>query len=462
MQGYYLTVFLLLPNVSLAFGSGKIVSGEIKSRKNWEPVVQFFSFIDGNGTLSYKVKYTVTNQCCPSLGCYNEDSWKTVRSKENMDCLSKISRADAVITFQNVSANNNTHNFEIQCFTDNSSSVRQCSGTIRLSSVDKKWWSFTISHCNSTQGLSIYYEFTFTRGYIWEEEKESKEKWTHITGIHLVAFVISLFMFVTSLYCARWLLRMNKFHPAYKLFMISVSCEFGGLLYDTTYILFETTISPITDVLHVLSEFLLQVLLVLIAFGWTITQARLSERLLPLLRVFFFVSAVIYVIHLLLVFEIFPFDRAMSSVQFFQFSRILRILKPAWRVLTWALFSYGAYSTIRQNPERKNFYLAFVSSYTIWFIAPLLSSLLFYGLNLYVSLLGYFGLFYIMWPSQVNRNFPLHNGRNEVQPRPGVNLFSNQEVPPGSDFQQSNIYAPRVLYTPGTSGGTEEANARIF
>lgn len=48
---------------------------------------------------------------------------------------------------------------------------------------------------------------------------------------------------------------MNKFYLVYKLFMIFVSCEFGGLFYDIVYIFFKMMILFIMDVLYVVSEF---------------------------------------------------------------------------------------------------------------------------------------------------------------------------------------------------------------
>lgn len=112
MPGFYLCFLLLLSSFDL--GCGKVLSGKINSSDNWVSVSQFY-LIGETEHLDYNVEYAATNQCCPSLAYYFEDSWESVYNKSTMDCQSKINRAKAVFAFQNTPGSNKSipDNFSI-------------------------------------------------------------------------------------------------------------------------------------------------------------------------------------------------------------------------------------------------------------------------------------------------------------------------------------------------------------
>ena len=450
MGGYSLAIFLFLLNVDHALGSEHFISGKINSGENWEPMA-YYSFLDDVGALSYKLKYTVENQCCPVLAYYNEQSWKTVHEEENAYCQSKIILADGVIPFQNVLGSNGVGNVTTECFEDNSVNIRRCSGTLRLTSTVKTGWSFVISDCNSTKGLSMYYVFNFSRGFFWEEDKGES---SIFFSIHLVPFVVTLLAFAVSLYGACRLHRKKVLHRAYKLFMASLGCEFAALVFDVVYVISKRTIFPIaavTGALQSLSELLLQILIVLIAFGWTMTKPRLRESLQIQLRLFFFVYAVIYgACFFSLATEFFHFDFELVD----WLGQNIKFIGIGWRLLTCLIFVYGVYTTVKENPQKKKLYLPIAVYFSLWFITPPVSLLLslvlnlmnlykLHHLNFFLCLLGYCGLFYIMWPTKVNTHFPFLSRGNEVQPRSphGVNQ-------PPDNVQQLSTYSPNFKHIP--------------
>ena len=416
------------------------MSGKINSSDNWVYVSKVF-LLDEKGHLDFKVEYAETNQCCPSLAYYFEDSWESVYNNSTMGCLSKINHAKALFSFQNTPENNKSigpDNLSLQCFTGNTTNLRQCSGTLRLSSEKDQWWFFALSHCNSTQGLDISYEISFTNGDSWEEE-------THVLVYHLVSFGLILLLFALSLYFARQLLRQDMFHPAYKLFLTSLGYKFAALLFDAVYRTHEAQFGEgiqqlltISDLLLATSEIFLQVLLVLLAFGWTITKAQLNDNIRKKLTLFFSIYIVIFGV--LFIFKQDYLGHGQSPVWLRMF-RLTKLLQEyhGLRVIAWVVFLFGALTTMRQNPGKQEFYLSFVGFFSIWFLAQPLTFLgraifrevetaeIYRQLNSVLCILAFGRLLYIMRPSQANRNFPFHAQANKVEPVQEQNPLANSQ-----------------------------------
>lgn len=119
--------------------SGKYLSGNIKNGQSWVFVSEF-SFVDDQGKLEYKVEYSVTGECCPSLAYYSHDSYKTVSTNNDMDCQSKLSRAQGIVKFQSTPTDDSSNisgNYSSQCFHIIDKNLRKCSGILRVYSSDQ-------------------------------------------------------------------------------------------------------------------------------------------------------------------------------------------------------------------------------------------------------------------------------------------------------------------------------------
>lgn len=472
MTGYFLGFLLLLSNFGLS--SGKFLSGKIHSADNWV-FVSRYSFTDDIGKLDFKVEFTATKECCPGIAYYEDDSWESAYQNNGMDCRSKISRAKALFAFENTTRSNNLSNghYSMQCFVINGTNLRRCSGTLRLNSVDSRWWFFAISHCNSTQGLKISYEFTFTDGDYWEMSAEEK----HVLENHLIPFGVILLFFATSLHFAHQLRQRDMFHRAYQLFMTSLGHEFGALLLDTVYRVLDVystvelagSLLIMSTALHAISEILFQVLLVLLAFGWTITKARLSDSTQKKLTVFFSIYIFVQGVSL------FGLSQAAFSPNLFRFLKLSRLLLPTLRIIAWIVFLCSAIATARQNPEKERFYMSFVGFYSIWFLVqPLfaflpsilsewkISAVYNHWFNFLLCVLGFGGLLYIMLPSRASRNFPFHVRTNEVEPAQDQYQVANfQHGDWSSNFNDNRVGSLET--NPTTTGDKEIANRnRLF
>ena len=354
-----------------------------------------------------------------------------------MDCQSKVSYAQGTFTFQNTSGNSNSssENYSMECHTSNATNLRQCSGTLHLYSVHDRWLSFVLSHCSSSQGLNIFYEFNFTNGDFWETPKSEKEI-EHILEKHLISFGLILLLFAKALYFARQLLKRDMLHRAYKLFMLF------DAVHRIHYVRSGNDLSQlltISALLHATSEIFLIVLLALLAFGWTITRAHLSRHTQMKLTIFFSIYILIYgTLFDLKQGQFFHSDGSSFSPSLYKLYRVLRIGNIILRVTAWTWFLYGAFSTVRHYPEKQKFYLFFVAFFSIWFLVQPLAvpvasfffedwktAEVYHRLDSLFCLLGLGGLFYIMRPSRANANFPFHVRSNEVEPVQEQNPLPN-------------------------------------
>ena len=429
MRTIYLAFVLSLLSI---FGlvCGKYVSESISNGQKWV-LVSDFSFIEDKGQLKYDVEYLVTNECCPSLAYYSHNSYESVSSNNDMDCLSKLSYAEGVFTFQNTLPNvsSNTENFSTLCSLSNATNLQKCSGKLRLQSVRYRWWFFVLSHCNSTNGLDISYELTFTNGDSWERHLSAEEM--HSLEYKAVPLAVNILLFVVGLIFARQLLDQDKLHRAYKLFMMTLSCEVAAQVFDyiyySQYVGNGMPLHPLqtgAELFHSISEVIFVVLLILLANGWMITTAHFDREKQTRLKVFLWLYILTY--EILFVFKNF-FDSEISHIPFESY---LDIALRSMRTLAWACFIYGTVFTIQRHPEKKKFYKYFKHFYSVWFLLPPLSTLTFSILfdelhqlkylrivrllNPLIFFLGFVGLLFIMRPSKVNTNFPFHVRGNEV------------------------------------------------
>lgn len=220
---------------------------------NWEDIecdqnlvlVFRFWFAGDVGRLDFRVKYSTTSNCCPSLAYYNNkfNDWESVNQNSYMVCQSKLSYAQGMFSFQNATTGNNNStdwSYSVQCHNNDDSRLRFCSGILRVDSVYNEWWSFVLSHCNSTRGLNISYEFNFTDGHFWNAETSTRRV-RDIFDSHLISLAGYLLLFMASLHFARNLRRRGMLHPAFKLFMTTLGFKTAAVLFDfifhTDYVL---------------------------------------------------------------------------------------------------------------------------------------------------------------------------------------------------------------------------------
>lgn len=452
MRRFYFASALLLSILGLV--SGKYVSGSISNGVDWSLVSQF-SFIDDKGQLDYKVEYSVTDQCCPNLAYYFHDVFESVSSNNDMDCQSKLSFAEGVVTFQNTE---NSGNLSTQCITSSATKLRKCSGVLRLQSIQDRLWFFVLSHCNSTKGLDVSYEFTFTNGDSWEMHLSAEEM--HILEIQAIPFGGLLVVFVAALYIARQLLQQDKLHRVYRLFMLSLTCEVFGQSLDYIYYMYYVkngvqlrSLQTIAELLHATSEVTFVILLILLSNGWTISTAHLGHK--KQMRLTAFLSLYILTYGILFVCKKEFFDPDASH---FPFESHVDKAYRSLKLVAWACFVHGAFLSIRNHPAKKTFYLKFMTLYSAWFLFLPLNFLAYFILfdewyNLgvlrilrmlpYLCVLGFAVILFIMHPRKGYVNFSIHVNGNEVDPAQVEEPFTFQNaeafMDQGNKANQANM-----------------------
>lgn len=405
--------------------SGKYLSGNIKNGQSWVFVSEF-SFVDDQGKLEYKVEYSVTGECCPSLAYYSHDSYKTVSTNNDMDCQSKLSRAQGIVKFQSTPTNDSSNisgNYSSQCFHIIDKNLRKCSGILRVYSPDQ-WWFFALSHCNSSQGLDISYEFTFTNSDNWEEHLSGEEM--HGVENLAVSFGSILVLFGIGLLFARRLLQLDKLHKAFKVFMASLSCEVIAQLliciYYIPYVRGGIQIPYLTnaaELLHLTSQVTFILLLILLAHGWTMTKARISRDLAKFCSLLAFTYGCL-----------FAYKQAFSDhlIAHFFLEGLADKGYQFLRIIAWVCFTFGLYLSFRNHSDKKIFYLYFGALCSVWFLFEPLSTLAFSFLlsgpssmkimrlfrSTWLDILGFGGILRLMLPSMVDVVFPHRVPVNEV------------------------------------------------
>lgn len=457
MRRFYFAFVLLLSIISPV--SGKYLSGSVSNGKDWV-LVSKFSFIDDIGQLDYNVEYSVTDECCPSLAYYLHDTFESVDSNDDMSCQSKMSHAEGVVAFQNIQPDNLTKagNFSTQCsFVSNATTLRQCSGTLRLQSIQDRWWFFVLSHCNSTKGLDISYELTFTNGVSWEKHLSAEE--IHILESQAVSLGGILVLFVAGLYFTRQLLQQDKLHRAFKFFMMSLTYEAAAQLFSFIYYTHYVrsgvqlhSLHTVTELSQATSDVTFIMLLILLAYGWTMTKVHLGHKTQMKLTVFFSIYTLTYGILFVLKQEL--FDGEGSHLLF---ESLVDKGYCTLRLIAWVCFVSGAILSLQNYPGKKKFYLYFGICYSVWFLFQPLSaiaaSFLFdeelramriVRLNPLFCFLGFAGLlFSVMRPGKANVNFPFHVRGNEVDP---------VQIQEPSNFQQTEAFLDIGNKEAGTLG----------
>ncbi|XP_022777493.1 transmembrane protein 145-like [Stylophora pistillata] len=315
-------------------------------------------------------------------------------------------------------------NYSTQCLQSIYRNLRKCSGVLHVYSTDQ-WWFFVLSHCNSSQGLDVSYEFTFTNGDSWEKHLSGEE--THGVEALAVSFGATLVLFLIGLLFARKLLQLeNKLQKAFKVFMASLSCEVIVQLFTCIYYIPYIRsgiqipyLKNVAEFLHLTSEVLFILLLVWLAHGWTMTKVRISKDL--------------YMFCSLLAFTyggLFAYKQASVDLLFFHF--VLESLADKGlqflRIIAWVCFVFGIYLSIRNHSDKKKFYSHFGAYYSVWFLLEPLSTIVFsfflsgpssvkimrlFRIS-WLNLLGFGGILRLMMPSMVDVVFPYRAPVNEV------------------------------------------------
>ncbi|XP_043492840.1 transmembrane protein 145-like [Polistes fuscatus] len=423
---FSITFLTLLHNMH-----SKILRGTLVTRENWAFLARF-CFLTEQGTFRYDLEIRGEYASVNLLLYYDAPhQWPTVYPS-NKTCKEKesiLSIANGQIVRLSALSSASSG-----CVLKNDSSLH-CNSYRRFQSSRPMWWFIVLSDCYTKTGLNVTYWISLTNaspGNIWKEHLSADE--FYILPELLIAACIYVVLVILSFYVAVQLRSRRLLHVSYKLFMGSLLCQLIGILLEIySYLNLALRGVPITGaslvghLLEACSETLYTVLMLLLAFGYTITKSTLTPKQIRWLTYFICLSAACQLALYVYQFEI--FDPGL----------ILYIYESppgyglvALKLIAWIIFVLRCFKTTKKMTKKVHFYASLLSLGSAWFLCHPLTVLcitvlvdkwiresVVRGCFLWIVLVGHATFLYVTRPTIANSRFPFHIRTCQVVPVDG-------------------------------------------
>ncbi|KAI4503939.1 hypothetical protein M0802_001342, partial [Mischocyttarus mexicanus] len=403
---------------------------------NWAFLARF-CFLTEQGTFRYDLEIRGHNASVNLLLYYDAPhQWPSVYPS-NKTCKEK----ESILSFENgqIVQLSKSSLASSECVLRNDSSLH-CNSYRRFQSSRPMWWFIVLSDCYSKTGLNVTYWISLTNaspGNIWKEHLSADEFCnillliTDILPELLIAACIYVVLVILSFYVAVQLRSRRLLHVSYKLFMGSLLCQLMGILLEM-YSYFNlalrgvliTSVSLVGHILEACSETLYTVLMLLLAFGYTITKSTLTPKQIRWLTYFICLSTACQLALYVYQFEI--FDPGL----------ILYIYESppgyglvALKLIAWIIFVLRCFKTTKKMTKKVHFYASLLSLGSAWFLCHPLTVLCITvlvdkwiresfvrGCSLWIVLVGHATFLYVTRPTIANSRFPFHIRTCQVVP----------------------------------------------
>ncbi|XP_014667515.1 PREDICTED: transmembrane protein 145-like [Priapulus caudatus] len=248
----------------------------------------------------------------------------------------------------------------------------RCTGGRSFRSRRERWWFIAVANCNSTRGLHLDYKILMTNG-------PPSDRWRYhfsadefsVLQTDIAFFVCSCALVVVTIVFGFALRQRQLLHTTYRMF-IAVQClDTGALLFavvaNVRYMA-DGVGAPgartLADVLAAAATLVFQLLLILLAKGFTVTRGRLRQASAVKIAVFMTVYGVAYAC--VFVTEAALFD---PGLVLYTYESLAGYVLVAIRIVGWLWFVYATIFTVKHYPEKWRFYLLFFAVYSAWFLA---------------------------------------------------------------------------------------------
>nr|XP_050846285.1 transmembrane protein 145-like [Vespula vulgaris] len=433
---YCITFLTLLHHVN-----SKILRGTLVTRENWAFLARF-CFLTKQGTFRYDLNIESENSSLNLLLYYDAPhQWPSVYPS-NKTCEEKKSIL-SVENGQIIQLSTLTSAIS-GCVVKNNSSLH-CNSYRRFQSSRPTWWFIVLSDCSTKTGLNVTYWISLTNaspGNIWKEHFSADE--FYILPELLIAACIYVVLLILSFYVAVQLRSRRLLHVSYKLFMGSLLCQLIGILLEIySYFnlalkgVFITSASLVGHLLEACSETLYTVLMLLLAFGYTITKSALTPKQIRWLTYFICLSAACQLALYMYQFEIFD-----PGLVLYIYESPPGYGLVALKLIAWIVFVLRCFKTTKKMTKKVHFYGSLLSLGSAWFLCHPLTVLcitvlvdkwiresVVRGCSLWIVLVGHATFLYVTRPTIANSRFPFH-------------IRTCQVVPVGGNGQ-NHSYEPR-------------------
>lgn len=294
----------------------------------------------------------------------------------------------------------------------------------------ERWWFIAVANCNSTSGLHLKYRILMTNG-------DPDNKWFyHFSAdeFYILQMDIAYLVLFTSLVILTVIfgvvLRSRQLlHTTYKMYVVSICLETVALLFaviaNGRYMQDGVGLSGsrlFSEVLDTVSTLVFQLLLILLAKGFTVTRGRLRQASAIKISVFMTLYTVVYAAVFVTAEVLFD-----PGLVLYRYESLAGYILIAMRLLGWLWFSYATFFTLKHYPEKWPFYLVFFLIYTAWFVAtPIMivvantkidkwvRAKVVNGIERTVALVGYAFFLVLTNPASINKVFPFHVRTSQI------------------------------------------------
>ncbi|XP_022666333.1 transmembrane protein 145-like [Varroa jacobsoni] len=315
----------------------------------------------------------------------------------------------------------------------------QCSGIIGFQTARPRWWYIATANCRKRANKKANYTGLYLR-YRLDALNDADRWWFmhfsadqfYILQFDIAFLVIYVILCGLASYTAYKLSSRNLLHKTYKLYLISLGFQLAHLIMiiGYYYIIADSGvdysgIKLIANIFTTVSTLSLQLMLLLIGKGYTVTRARLKARTTIKIHGLMASYAVLYVS--LLMYEQCVFD---PGYVLYLYESPAGYAIVVLRLLSWGWFVYAVVFTLYRYPEKLSFYTQLVVIYTTWFVSmPALVLIATFAIPNWIReksvsfveelimAFAHIAFLHMVWPSRTNDHFPFHVRANKVVPR---------------------------------------------
>ncbi|OQR71414.1 transmembrane protein 145-like [Tropilaelaps mercedesae] len=315
----------------------------------------------------------------------------------------------------------------------------ECSGTIGFQTARPRWWYIAVANCRKRAYLKANYTGLVLSYHLDALNDEDRWWFRHFSAdqFYILQFDIAFLVIYVILcglasYTAYKLNSRNLLHKTYKLYLVSLSCQVVHLITIICYYYIiadsgqdHSEVKLIANVFTTVSTLSLQLLLLLIGKGYTVTRARLKAKTTVKIHGLMASYAILYVG--LLMYEQYVFD---PGYVLYLYESPAGYAIIVLRILSWSWFVYAVVFTLYKYPEKLSFYTQLVVIYTTWFVSmPILVLIATFAIPNWIReksvsfveelimAFAHVTFLHMVWPSRKNNYFPFHVRANKVVPR---------------------------------------------
>ncbi|XP_074652947.1 transmembrane protein 145-like isoform X3 [Tubulanus polymorphus] len=434
-------ISLLFCGCFIGITNSKYVSGHLKSAENWVFLTRF-CFLSEIGKIRFKLSYPQTYEVQNILMYFDSPGqWEAVYKNDSKSCWQKyttLGEYDLDVTdqiyrldkfnFRGCNLYNTTTDqlipSEVDTLLTSTGAEVKCEFRRSLTSNRARWWYVVLENCRSLKGLNLKYEIWMTNGEpgdLFFEHFSADE--FYILQVDMAFLFAHLFLLGLSLYFSYVLADRQLFHTTYKMYLAALSCEvFSLIIMCCAYGVYAQSgvenraAKYIGRVFESGGVLTFELMLILLAKGYTVTRGRLSQS--GTIKVTVFMTAYIIIYVVLFIYEAFFFD---PGLVLYTYESVPGYGLIVLRILAWIWFTVSVFFTLKHYQEKGKFYFPFYIFYTIWFWAgpiiilvamtqmkPWVREKVVNGVENCVIFCGYLFFIILTRPSAANNNFPFH------------------------------------------------------